>query len=201
MEERKISSNVWIFVVAAIGIIVIAVMIISQSTGGGGGAGDTSSIVTTPTADVELNVPFDAATSPDLQTVSETREALRQRGFEDVELLVFFDIEGEFLDSMAIDSDSDEIFPTYGTLFYSETTSIIFAFIINNGRIVVKTPFVDESDPDKFVVLSETSFMTEYNPEANTFRYHIPTDEVILVEVPIISRQLLETLLEEDIGL
>ncbi|MCL2746897.1 MAG: YkuS family protein [Coriobacteriia bacterium] len=196
------SNNIWIYVIAAIGITVLLALFLSQNQGGGGGGGGAGSIPTTLTANVELNVPFDAATSPDLQTVSEVREALRQRGFEDVELITFFNLAGEFLDAVVIEGESEEIFPSYSTFFYAENTDTIYVLIINNGRIVVKTPFATEAMPDAFVVLSETDFLTDYDSEENTFEYHVPSDrEVILVQVPVINRHLLEALTEEDLEL
>ena len=198
------SKNAWIYIVGFLGAVGIVLLLLSQGSGGFGGSagfiGDVS-LITTPTADAGLNVPFDVASSPDLQSVSEARESLANRGFEDFELLTFFNIDGDYLGPSVLESAPSEMFPAYSLLFHCETTDTVFALNLINGHLHVKTPFVLADNPDALVMIVETDFMTGYDPDTDTFVHHVPAeDEALVIRVPTITSQFLESLTPEEIG-
>jgi len=202
-QQNEKSNSIWIYIIGVVGLLLIAALFLSQNQGGGGGAGDVGSIPTTPTANVELNVPFDAATSPNLQTVSEAREFLYQRGFEGFGLLAFYDIRGYYLGAVQLEEDSTEKYPTYSAFIHSESTDTIFVVLINNGRLYARTPFESERYPDSIVLLAETDFITAYDSRLNTFEYLIPPDneDVLVKTVPTINREFLDNLRAEELEL
>ena len=202
-ERGSASKQGWLYGLMALGILAIIALIIINSGGGGGGgggAGTSGSIDTTSTANVELDVPFDVKTAAGVLTLTQAREAFSQRGFEGIELVAPFDMDGNYIDMSTIEGDSDEKYPTYAAMYLPDNADAPFIIYNSDGRFFVKTPYPPSGKPEGYIYLTELGSIVSYDDAANTYEYIIP-DEDELIAVSRIDRQLLDDLKKEDLGL
>jgi hypothetical protein len=87
-------------------------------------------------------------------------------------------------------------------MYQSEKSALLWVIYITNGEYYVKTPFSSLKNPNAVVVLSETDYVTSYDPDTNTYQKLIPSeDEMEVRKVPHIDKKLLDGLSEKDFGL
>jgi len=207
-------NKVLIIVFGALVVVVLGIFFIANSGGSGGGGGGVPS-GGTPTANngtsaqpktpkdvsqVTLDASFDAETSPDVPTVTEVRQEMRSRGFENYTVNSAYSIGGEFLGYEVIEGDSGDKHPTYVIEYVAKNNNPWFIYVINGCYFAVPLFEVNRSPTDAEIIVSETDFLTQYNGDDNTYINLVPgANEVIVIRVPVIDEVTLDSLTAKEL--
>ena len=123
--------------------------------------------VSKSTAEVGNN-PRDAAKSSSVPTAQEVYRQKDDRGFDGLEVLVDFDINGNYTDPHAVDASSAEKYPCYKML-YTSSTGVLWAIYVNEGLYIASPLGTAERQLIKEIIVTEADAVTQYDGITNQY--------------------------------
>lgn len=137
----------------------------------------------------------DAATSPDVPSVSTVYQEVEQRGFDEAEVQADFDINGTYHDPETVDEASGEKYPSY-SMYYTSTQNVIWIVFVNDGNYIAVALGEDGGETfQKEIILTESSTITQYDGTRNQFsEFDISQiDDAVCIQVARIDKDTLDS--------
>lgn len=146
---------------------------------------------------------MDAASSEDVFSEAEAYEFLADR-FQ-IEMFdtihTEYDMDGTYISTKEIDSDSDEKHPLYEAYYFSGKGEIWTITLVNGSIMASPVSFNTESELDVEVMVSENEYVESYDGRTNKFFKSVPSkDELLVIPVDRIDDSTLDELTASEIG-
>lgn len=139
-----------------------------------------------------------AETSPLVHTESEAIAAFKERGFENYPVTAYYDMSGEFDDSIELSESSTVKHPMYEVTFRTESGNIWTVYDINGSFFAYPASYNYASENEAKVIVSESERTISYDGVTNRFYETIPNSSVMIVKA--VDRINAETLEAFDNG-
>lgn len=141
---------------------------------------------------------YDVRQSSGVQSESEARENLNERGFEEA-IVSEYNMDGKY-EEKEISGYSSDKHPVYRTKYVTQAGEIWDIYLIKDALYAYPISYNMQSG-NGAVIISETSGMISYDGASNRFYETKPNEDVLKIKtVPLIDAQTLEILTSEEIG-
>ena len=118
---------------------------------------------------------IDAETSGSVKTESETIADAKDRGFDKFDLTALYDMEGEYIDKTA--EESDEKHPMYQTSYVNANNEIWNIYIVNGEVMAEPLSFDLMNAFGSRIMFTETDHLTSYDSANNQFITSVPKED------------------------
>ncbi|MBP3893811.1 MAG: hypothetical protein J6D34_07220 [Atopobiaceae bacterium] len=123
--------------------------------------------VSESTAEVGDN-PRSAASSDAVPTVQEVYQQNGGRGFDNLDVLVDFDINGNYSNPHVVDSNSTDKYPCYKML-YTSSSGVVWVVYINDGLYIAVPMGTSEQPLAKEIIVTEADAVIQYDGIPNQY--------------------------------
>ena len=116
-------------------------------------------------------------------TETEVASILEDRGFEDFPITYDFSIDGTFVDTTEVQSESSAKHPVYFTYYRTQNDDVWIIYIINDSVMAYPLSYNMESTQSAELIISESAHITSYIDGSNKYYVTIPSESMMIVKV------------------